>query len=333
MRKFESILCMKNIYYIGILLFLVSCHFSCSKKNTPKDSWDDTLSSGVIKIASDADFKTLIDAEIAVFESRSDFQAIIYPIYTNEKEAIRLLVEDSVRLVIATRDLNSQERLEVQKKTMEVRKHLIAFDGIALITNKSNQDSIIGIPTLKKILSGEITEWSQINPKTQLGTIRVLFDSKESGVLRYMVDSVASRENLTPNMYALNSNIEVMERVIEMPNTIGIIGVNILSDEADALHLELRNKIQLMWVSNEENATKENSYLPYAGDVREEKYPLWRPVYVLISDPRSGLSSGFSIFLSNEIGQKIVLKSGLLPVSDPHILPVYRVNTLPPEEK
>jgi phosphate transport system substrate-binding protein len=41
-----------------------------------------------------------------------------------------------------------------------------------------------------------------------------------------------------------------------------------------------------------------------------------------LSDPRSGLSSGLSIFLAHEVGQKIILKSGLLPITDPQNLSV-----------
>lgn len=324
-RRKNSLFVMKQFTFIGIFILLLFSVISCKKKASG-DKWDDTISTGIIKIASDEDFKALIDAEIDVFEARNNYQAVIEPIYTSEAEAIRLLIDDTVRLAVVTRDLNTKERREIESKNMNARKHLIAFDGIALITNPQNPDSILGIPTLKKILTGEITEWSQINPDTPFGTIRVLFDNQESGVLRYLIDSVLHTASLSPNIYALQNNLEVMEKVVEMPNTIGLIGVNVLSDEASPEHLNLRKQIRLMRVGKEENANLQNSFLPYAGDILQENYPLWRPVYVLVSDPKTGLSSGFSVFLSNEIGQRIILKSGLLPITDPHVRPVRIVN-------
>jgi phosphate transport system substrate-binding protein len=96
-----------------------------------------------------------------------------------------------------------------------------------------------------------------------------------------------------------------------MPNAIGMIGF-----------LDVQDNIRLMRVSKEENATLENSYLPYAGDIIHENYPLWRPVYILLSDPRSGLSSAFSIFMAHEIGQKVIQKSGLLTINGSHIMDV-----------
>jgi phosphate transport system substrate-binding protein len=307
----------KHLVLFGLFLLVVFSFSSCKKK--PKDNWDDTMTSGFIRIAADESFRALMDAQIRVFEGRYP-NAVVIPIYTNETEAIRLLVEDSVRFALTTRDLNSRERAKMTERNMFARKYLIAFDGIALITNPLNPDSIIGIPTLRKILTGEITEWSQINPDSHLGTIRVIFDNQESGVLRYAVDSLLRGDAHSPNLYALNNGTEVIDRVAGMPNAIGMIGVNVLSDNTNSTTRAYRNKIRMMRVSKEENATLENSYLPYAGSIVQENYPLWRPVYVLLSDPRSGLSSGLTVFLANEIGQKIVLTSGLLPITDPHIM-------------
>jgi phosphate transport system substrate-binding protein len=312
---------MKQIFSIGLLSFLLISFISC-KKQEPKDSWTDTFTSGCVRIACDENFKNLLEAEIQIFEAHSNYNALILPTYVTETEAIRLLIDDSVRFALITRDLNNKERAEIEKKQMVANKHLIAFDGVALITNPFNPDSIIGTPTLKKILSGEITEWSEINPNSPLGAIRVIFDNQESGVLRYVADSIIKENAFSSNLYALNNDAEVIEKVTVMPNALGVIGVNFMSDDTGANYFEYKNKVRFMRVSKEEPATLANSFLPYAGDIAQENYPFWRPVYVLLSDPRSGLSAGFSVFLANEIGQKIILKSGLLPITDPQIMPV-----------
>jgi phosphate transport system substrate-binding protein len=304
--------------YLLSAIFIFSC-ISCKKET--KEKWDDTLSAGMIRIACDENFKTLMDSEINVFEARNE-KATIIPVYTNEQEAIRLLIEDSVRFALVTRDLNPNERAVIKRRAMNAKKHLIAFDGIALIVNKANKDTVMGLPTLKKILTGKITEWTQINPNTSLGTIRVVFDNKESGILRYVADSLLQNETLSPNLFALNNYSDVIEKVNQMPNVIGLVGINILCDSRGAVSSDYLNKIRLLRVSKDETATPTNSYLPYAGDIMQENYPLWRPVYVLLSDPKSGLSSALSIFLANEVGQKIILHTGLLPVTDPQNIAV-----------
>ena len=319
---------MKNFLLFNITFFLLLSFGSCTHNKKPSDRWDDTMDKGIINIACDENFKNLMDAEIDAFQAHKNYLAIIIPIYTNENEAIRLLTEDSVRLAVTSRDLNAKEQKTIQDKKMVVRKFLIAFDGIALIANRENPDSLISFPTVKKILTGEITEWKQINPASPLGTIRVLFDSNQSGILRYAVDSITQGESVSPNLYALNSSDELIKKLSELPNAIGVVGFNLISDKTAGL----QEKLHLMRIGKEENVTLQNTYLPYAGDIKNEDYPLWRPVYVLLSDPRSGLSSGFSIFLAHDVGQMVILKAGLLPaVSDPQNRSVKRIDGFPDE--
>ncbi|MDH8702011.1 phosphate transport system substrate-binding protein [Dysgonomonadaceae bacterium PH5-43] len=311
---------MKQIILIGVIIFSLFIHSSC-KREVVKDKWTDTSKSGVIEIACDEDFKALMETEVNSFNAHNP-DAFVLPIYTTEKEAIRLLVQDSVRLALVTRDLYPEERDSLAARTMFAKKFIVAFDGITLIMNKQNSDSIMSVPVLQKILTGEITEWSQIYPDSKYGAIRTLFSGKESGTLRYLIDSLLVGNTLSPNIYAIGNNEEVLQKVAEMPNGIGVVGANVLSDDA-RLYKKYKDNIRMMRISVDENPTIENSYLPYAGDIVEEDYPLWRPVYVLLTDPRSGLSASLCVFISHEIGQKIILKSGLLPVTSPEIMKVY----------
>jgi len=324
---------MKRFIFFSILFFLLLSFDSCKKKQQ-NDKWNDTLATGIINVACDNDFKNLMDAEIDAFQAHNNYQAIINPIYSDENEVIRLLMTDSVRLALATRDLNASEQKAAKDKQMFVRKFLIAFDGIALIANKANPDSLISLSTVKKILTGEITKWSQIYPHSTLDSIRVIFDNNKSGLLRYVVDSLTKSKSLSSQLYALSNPDELIAKVAEMPNAIGIVGFNLLMDGNRLKTPALKDKLLIMRVGKDDNLTLQNTYLPYPGDVKNEDYPLWRPVYVLLSDPKSGLSSGFSIFLAYEVGQTVILKSGLLPaVSDPQNRSVNIVDSYPNENK
>jgi len=253
-----------------------------------------------------------MDAAVDIFELHNQ-SAIILPIYSNENEVIRLLLEDSVRFALVTRNLNPKEQKTSIDNRMFVRNFLIAFEGISLITNKVNTDSLISLLTIQKIFTGEITDWSKINSQSKLGTIRVIFDNNQSGVLRYVVDSITKGKSLSPNLYAVNNSDELIEKVCELPGAIGILGFNLINEEFRRNNFDFYNKIRLMRVGKVDPTTLENTFLPYTGDIKNEDYPLWRALYVLLSDPRTGLSSGFSFFLSHDIGQMVALKSGLLP--------------------
>ncbi len=47
------------------------------------------------------------------------------------------------------------------------------------------------------------------------------------------------------------------------------------------------------------------------------KYPLIRDVVMIGREARSGLASGFMAFVASDKGQRIVLKSGLVPATMP----------------
>ena len=58
-------------------------------------------------------------------------------------------------------------------------------------------------------------------------------------------------------------------------------------------------------------------YKPNQNDLAEEVYPLTRNLYIVNGEGKSGLGTGFATFIAGERGQRIVLKSGLLPDSLP----------------
>jgi phosphate transport system substrate-binding protein len=59
------------------------------------------------------------------------------------------------------------------------------------------------------------------------------------------------------------------------------------------------------------------AYQPYQAYLAQEVYPLTRYVYTISTEPRSGLVTGFSSFVNGPVGQKIFLKSGLVPARNP----------------
>jgi len=302
-----------NLLSLVLLLGICSCNNNGKK---PYAKWQDTITTGVIPIACDQCFQPIIQAEIDVFESIYD-KAGIVPIYTDEVDAIQLLLNDSVRLAVIARPLTNEEKSILASKKMPARELIIAIDAVALIVNKENTDSIIGMPNLKKILTGEITEWKQLNPKSKLGKIDVVFDNQNSSTVRYAIDSICREQKLSENLYAQKNNPEVIEMVSKVPGALGIIGVNWISNEKDSTNLSFSDKIKVLAVGPYANSDEYNSYKPYQAYIARKNYPMTRYVYIILSDPKSGLSSGFATFLASDRGQRIILKSGIVPATQP----------------
>ncbi len=289
------------------------CVFVSCNRAKPDGKWTDTTTAGLVSIACDQCYEPIIREQIDVFEALY-IQASINPIYTDEADAIDMLLKDSVRLAVASRTLTEQEKaFLLQSRNMIVQELKVAEDAIALIVNPANPDSMMPMPTLKKILTGEITEWSQINPKSKLGKIDVMFDHKNSSTVRFAIDSICEKQPLFSGLYAQGSNQKVLDMVAERPNSLGIIGVNWVSNENDSTHLSFLDKVKVMWVSPYEEADISNSYKPYQAYIALKQYPLSRNVYFLLTDPKHGLSTGFASFVASDRGQRIILHSGLVP--------------------
>lgn len=277
----------------------------------------DTYSSGVIAIAADESFEPIVQEEIDVFESLYPLAGIV-PRYTTEVEAINLLLKDSVRLAIATRTLTEEEMNSFHSRKFYPREIKLATDGLALIVNRANQDSLMTVRDFSRILTGEAKEWKEVNPNSRLGAIQVVFDNKNSSTVRFAMDSICGGKPLAEgNVSALKTNRQVIDYVAKNSGAIGVIGVNWLGNRSDTTNLSFREEVRVMAVSAGDVATSENSYKPYQAYLYYGNYPLARPIYALLNDPRNALPWGFTSFMTSDKGQRIILKSGLVPATQP----------------
>ena len=299
-----------KIIFIFVALLLLSC------QNKGKVGPTDTYTSGVVTITVDESFQPIIQEELDVFEAQFP-KAGIVPKYTNEVEAINYLLKDSVRLSIVTRPLSQKELKSLESKQFNPHSYKLATDGIALIINNQNKDSLITVGDLRKILTGEVTTWNQIYPSSKLGKMTVVFDNPNSSTIRFAIDSICNGKPLSNELNAQKTNLEVINYVSKNRNAIGIIGVNWLGNRKDTTNLSFKNTIRVMSVSNEAIATVENSYKPFQAYLFYGYYPLTRNIFIILNDPISGLPSGLTSFLTSDRGQRIILKSGLLPATQP----------------
>ena len=277
----------------------------------------DTYTSGVIAIAADESFQPIVQEEIDVFEGLFPLAGIV-PRYVTEVDAVNLLLKAQVlRLAITSRRLTPEEMNSFNSRKFFPQEIKIATDGLALITHLGNPDSLISVKDIRRILTGDAKQWKDIYPASRLGDISLVFDNKNSSTVRFAVDSICKGAPLSGRVKALKTNREVIDYVARTPDAIGIIGVNWLSDRNDSTGLSFSKEVRLMSVSAADKAMPDNSYKPYQAYLYYGDYPLARSIYALLNDPRSALPWGFASFLASDRGQRIILKSGLVPATQP----------------
>lgn len=303
----------KNGKYMVLILLLIVLA-ACRTK--PKDKYTDTPTSGVVPVGVDESFEPVVEQEIEVFEGIYTLAGIV-PEYQSEVEVINLLLKDSVRLAITTRKLTEEERASFESRKFFPKEIKIATDGIALIVNGGNQDSLISVENIRKILTGKITGWKELNPQTKLGKIELVFDHPNSSTVRYAIDSLCGGQKLFQGLRAEKTNAGVIDYVAQNLDALGIVGVSWLQNPEDSTRLSFLQKVRVMGVSRVQPAIPDNSYKPWQAYLALGDYPLTRDVYAILTDPRGGLASGFTSFLASDRGQRIILKSGIIPATQP----------------
>jgi phosphate transport system substrate-binding protein len=205
------------------------------------------------------------------------------------------------------------ESLKARKFTPRVIP--LAYDGLAIIVNNANPDTCITVNDFRRILSGEVSSWKDIYPKSKLGEIDVVFDNPKSSTVTFCVDSILGGQPInSKNIGAVKKSSEVVDWVEKHENALGIIGSNWLNDSRDTTNVTFKKNITVMKVSKMDTATPENSWRPYQYYLYNGNYPLIRTIYALLTEPRSGVPSGFAHFCRLPKGQLIIFKAGLLPI-------------------
>lgn len=299
---------------ILIVLMLAVATTSCNRNKTAERL--DTTKTGEATVVCDDCFSPFIREEANVFEAMNQ-EATINLQFANEVDALNMLFKDSVRLIVAARDLTPKELQALKDKKLVPRSAKIAVDGVALIINKQNKDSLITVEEFRKILSGQIRTWNDLRPGSGSSTIEVIFDNANSSTVRYVQDSISKGPIKSKNVFAKQNNQAVLDYVAKTPNALGIIGVNWVSNPDDSTRNSFISKIRVMSVSPYDVADAASSYPPFPAYLMMEKYPFFRNIYMIITDPPGYLPSGFMNFVGGDRGQRIILKSGLVPATRP----------------
>jgi phosphate transport system substrate-binding protein len=277
---------------------------------------EETTTRGNIKIGVDESFQLLFDTEIYTFQALYQ-NAHITPIYKPELDILDAFMKDSVRLMVTSRLLTKDEEKYLTSRQIVPRTTKIAFDALALIINKDRVDTLIKYPMVKDIFKGTVKDWKQINPKSVPGDIQVVFDNQKSGNVRYFLDKFKLPNQLPKNCLAADNNNEVINYVEKHKNAIGIISVNWISDKNDSVSHVFLNKIHVVGVSSEFDTEGAAYYIPHQAYIADKSYPFIREVYMISRESFTGLGSGFISFVAHDVGQRIILKSKLVPATMP----------------
>ncbi|WP_310560278.1 substrate-binding domain-containing protein [Flavobacterium sp.] len=283
-----------------LLLFLCICLVTCNKSDQSKNGKESILK-GVATIFVDETLTPIVEDQVAIFESKYDAKIDISS--KSETEVLNSLLSEKSSIAILTRNLTPNENKIFEQKKITPKITKFATDAIAFISNNSNKDTLIELKSVIEYMQGK--QNSKIKG--------LVFDNPNSSTVRYMNQLAGIDAIPKEGVYSFKTNQEVIKFVAENDGMIGVVGVNWLTQPMPIME----KYVERVNVLSVKSPISNKFYLPSQNNIAEGKYPLARDLYIINAQGYSGLGMGFASFVAGDIGQRIILKSGLLPVRVP----------------
>jgi phosphate transport system substrate-binding protein len=281
---------------------VVSIIIAC--KEQAESEKNETILTGEIDVFVDKTVQSLVEGQVAVFENQ--YEAKINLTAKSESEIVNDLLSGKTSIAVLTRRLTKEEENYFVNRKIIPRISHFASDAVVFIRNRNNNDTLLNLEEVYNLLHGK-------------GSIikSLVFENPNSSVVTYMNRWAKVPNGVKENIFNLNSTKEVLEFVTENPEAIGVIGMDAVAEPYPEWRT-LVEQVNVLSVKNVKGGTNDESYFkPTQDNLGKGLYPLKRSIYVLNYQGYAGLGTGFASFVVGDTGQRIVLKSDLLPITIP----------------
>ena len=288
---------MNKVFVLAFVCFLFVMCNQKEQKNANKES----ILKGSATVLVDETLFPIMEDQVDVFESSYD--AKIKLVSKSESEIVLSLLNGKSGIAVLTRDLTEEENKIFAQKKITPKITKFATDAIVFISNKSNNDTLIDLKEVVEFMQGKAS--SKIKG--------LVFDDPNSSTVRYLNTLAGIKSIPEKGVYSFKTNDEVIKFVSQNEGMIGVLGLNWLSQPMP----EMQPFVDKVNVLSVKAVSGKNYYAPSQNNIAEAKYPLARDLYIINGQGYSGLGMGFASFVAGDIGQRIILKSGLMPVRVP----------------
>ena len=283
---------------LGFVLLTLLFVFSCQNKANKNQ---DTILEGKATVYVDESILPIVEDEKAVFETEYNAKLNLVP--KSESEIVNSLLNDTAKIAILARTLSDKEVKAFKFKKKNPRITPFATDAVAFIKNKTANDTLVALQDIIDFLNG----------KSVPAVKGLVFDNANSSTLRYISGKFGVDILNRKDFFSMKTNEDVIKYVAENNGMIGVIGMNWIFQPP----LELEQYVAKINVLSVKGMNNANYFYPSQDNLATGKYPLARHLYIVNCQGYSGLGMGFGSFLTGERGQRIILKSGLVPERTP----------------
>jgi phosphate transport system substrate-binding protein len=174
--------------------------------------------------------------------------------------------------------------------------HVVAVDGIAMITHPGNPISDLTVDQVRDIYMGRIDNWRKLGGPDV--PITAISRDTNSGTYETFENLVMNKEKIASGVEYVGSNGAIRARVQSTPAAIGYVGLG--------------------FVDRTVKAVRVNKIYPDRGTIATGRYPVARPLY-MFTNGYPPLGSHLYAFVTLHLtpkGQEIIESIGFVPLTD-----------------
>ncbi len=212
---------------------------------------------------------------------------------------ISALLNGTCDIANSSRTIKPQEISSAKKKGFDAIEHIVGLDGIAVIVNPSNPVKTLSMEQLKKIFTGEVSNWKAFGGPD--AKITVFTRDSSSGTFQFFQEHVLLKNDYSVKARRLASNAALVQSVGEDLQGIGYVGLGYLT--------EAQGKVKALGVSKD---AKSAPVMPSVVTVRDNSYPISRGLQMYSRNQPTGDVKTFMDFIYGAEGQKIVEEMGFV---------------------
>lgn len=242
--------------------------------------------------------------------------------HTTTHDSFKRLINGEVDLIFSVPISEEQQKM-ADEAGVTLFMEPVAREGFVFVVNEDNPVDSLTSEQLRKIYSGEITNWSQVGGNDE--PILPYQRNTDSGSQNYMTDFMGNTTLLPPKTELVQGMMmSLMDAIAVYDNSTGAIGYSVYSYAAQMY--ANANKVKFIAV---------DGVKPSKAAMADESYPLLSCTYIIYTDKSPKSARKFAEKALSDEGQRYVLESGYLPVNGMEVpekyLPYEAVGTGEPK--
>ena len=207
---------------------------------------------------------------------------------------IASLLDKNCDIASSSRPIKDTELDKAVINGVDATANIVAWDGLAVIVNPTNNISKLSKKQVRDIYTGSISNWSQLGGSDE--KIVVVSRDTSSGTFEAFLTLVLEGGKTRADALMQASNQAIATTVAGTPGGIGYVGLGFITSSVKALQVD--------------------GVMPSRETVISGKYPVTRPLFMYTNGKPKGLVKEYLDFILSDEGQKLVEEDGFVGLKE-----------------